>query len=52
MTAIVETTGRTTFALGRGVIDCTGAGLRAGEGVLIRDGKIVHCRDTGERRAE
>lgn len=41
MTASAETTGRTTFVLGRGVIDGTGAGLRAGEGVLIRDGKIV-----------
>ena len=52
MTASAETTGRTTFVLGRGVIDGTGAGLGAGEGGLIRDGKILRCRDAGESRAE
>ena len=32
---------RMTFVIGRGVIDGTGTGLRRGEGVLVRAGRVV-----------
>jgi imidazolonepropionase-like amidohydrolase len=41
VTASPDIAGRPQFVLGRGVVDGTGTGLREGEGVLIRDGRVV-----------
>jgi imidazolonepropionase-like amidohydrolase len=41
-------TGDMRFVRGSGVIDGTGTGFRAGEGVLIRDGRVAAVGDQGE----
>src|SRR6202042_3958086 len=38
---------RMTFVAGSGVIDSTGSGLRRGEGVLIRAGRVVDVGTAG-----